>query len=108
LSADGFIGAIDFTYDNIGNRLTRTVDGQVDTYTYQPGTGRLAQITEANPAAFSYDASGNIIDIDIRVLIRKNSGIQLYRKMPAIRGKNLLPRACPTRIGLGERWLRFG
>ncbi len=69
LSADGVYGAIDFTYDDVGNRLTRTVDGQADTYTYQPGTSRLAQITGANPAAFSYDANGNITDIDSKTYI---------------------------------------
>jgi len=36
LSADGIFGTIDFTYDTVGNRLTRTVAGQIDTYTYQP------------------------------------------------------------------------
>jgi len=69
LSADGIFGTIDVTYDDVGNRLTRTVDSQVDTYTYQPGTGRLAQITGANPAVFSYDANGNITDIDSRIYV---------------------------------------
>lgn len=68
-SAEGIFGIIDFAYDDVGNRTTRTVDSQADTYTYQPGTGRLAQITGVNPATFSYDANGNITDIDSKTFV---------------------------------------
>jgi RHS repeat-associated protein len=85
LSADGIFGTIDFTYDNVGNRLTRTVDSQVDTYNYQPGASRISQITGANPAAFSHDTNGNITDIDSRTyvynqndrLVRVEEGIDI-------------------------------
>ncbi|MBW1695621.1 MAG: RHS domain-containing protein [Deltaproteobacteria bacterium] len=55
----GIFGTIDYTYDRVGNRLTRTVDGISDTYQYQPGGNRLSQITGANPRSFSYDFNGN-------------------------------------------------
>jgi len=49
LNADGIFGTIDFTYDNVGNRLTHTVAGQIDTYTYQPGTCDLPQYYHTFP-----------------------------------------------------------
>ena len=48
-SANGVYGAVSFTYDKIGNRLTRTVNGQTDTYQYTDGTSRLQVITGALP-----------------------------------------------------------
>jgi len=57
--ATGIFGTIGYTYDNVGNRLSRTVDGQTDTYQYQSGKNRLDQITGANPQGFTYDANGN-------------------------------------------------
>ena len=35
--AEGAYGTHAFTYDANGNRLTKTIDGQTDTYNYQPG-----------------------------------------------------------------------
>jgi len=69
LSAKAVFGAFDYTYDDVGNRLTRTNNGQVDTYAYQPGTNRLAQISGATPAAFSYDANGNITNIGSKTFV---------------------------------------
>ena len=68
-TASGVYGAISYTYDGTGNRLTRTIDAQTDTYGYVAGTNRLDQITGPNAAAFSYDANGNITDIDSRCYV---------------------------------------
>jgi len=37
-SASGIYGSIGYTYDKVGNRLTRTENGQTDTYEYLTGT----------------------------------------------------------------------
>ena len=58
--ATGIYGAIDYTYDKVGNRLTRTENGQTGTYQYIPGTNRLQQITGANPQSFTIDPAGNM------------------------------------------------
>jgi len=100
LSADGIYGAIGFTYDDVGNRLTRTDAGQVDTYTYQPGTNRLAQITGANPAAFSYDANGNITEIDGRTFVYSQNN----RLVRVEDGLDILGEY--TYNGLGQRQMK--
>ena len=48
-SATGPYGTIGYTYDDVGNRLTRTENGQLDNYSYFQGTNRLQQITGADP-----------------------------------------------------------
>jgi len=68
-TASGVYGSISYTYDGVGNRLTRAVDAQTDTYGYVAGTNRLDLITGPNAAAFTYDANGNITDIDARTFI---------------------------------------
>jgi RHS repeat-associated protein len=60
-SATGRYGAIAYTYDDVGNRLTRDTNGTVETYTYITGTNRLQQITGGqSPRTFAYDPNGNI------------------------------------------------
>lgn len=60
-SAEGRYGSIAYTYDDVGNRLTRTKNGVNETYTYFPGSNRLQEITGgAHPRTFTYDDNGNI------------------------------------------------
>jgi YD repeat-containing protein len=60
-SATGRYGSITYTYDDVGNRLTRNTNGVKETYTYFTGTNRLQQITGGpNPRTFAYDGNGNI------------------------------------------------
>ena len=59
-SATGAYGAIGYTYDDVGNRLTKTENGQTDTFQYIAGTNRLQQITGANPQSFTFDSAGNM------------------------------------------------
>jgi RHS repeat-associated protein len=68
-TASGIYGAITYTYDDVGNRSTRTVDAQTDTYTYVSGKNRLDYITGPNAASYSYDANGNITGIDTRTFV---------------------------------------
>jgi RHS repeat-associated protein len=58
-NATGKYGAIGYTYDAVGNRLTRSVNGVQDAYAYYPGTNRLRVITGAHPELFQYDIDGN-------------------------------------------------
>jgi len=69
VSAVGAYGTIGYTYDMVGNSLSRTINAQTDTYSYQPGTNRLAAISGTKPATFSYDANGKITEIDTKTLI---------------------------------------
>jgi YD repeat-containing protein len=60
-SGAGRYGTISYTYDDVGNRLTRDTNGTVETYTYSTGMNRLQQITGGtNPRTFAYDSNGNI------------------------------------------------
>ena len=63
LTATGVYGPISYTYDKVGNRLTRADNGQTETYSYITGTNKLLEITGTNPATFTYDANGNTTDI---------------------------------------------
>ncbi len=62
--ATGIYGTIGYAYDGVGNRLTRTVDGQTETYQYHPGTHRLQTITGALPSGFTFDDAGNMTATD--------------------------------------------
>ena len=59
-SAAGIYGTASYTYDKVGNRLTKTLNSETDNYAYTPATNRLGNITGANPQTFAYDANGNI------------------------------------------------
>ena len=60
-SATGRYGTIAYTYDDVGNRLTRNTNGVGETYAYVTGKNRLHDITEGpNPRTFEYDDNGNI------------------------------------------------
>ena len=59
-SAMGRYGTIGYTYDDVGNRLTRNTNGVNESYSYYTGTNSLYQITGGqDPRTFSYDANGN-------------------------------------------------
>lgn len=67
--ATNFVGTFEYTYDKVGNRLTRTVDTELETYTYYPNTNRLASTTVVDPVNFTQDAAGNTTDIGDMELI---------------------------------------
>lgn len=69
ISAEGRYGSISYTYDKVGNRVIRTVNGETENYSYISGTNRLQAISGANPVTFTYDASGNITGIGNKVLV---------------------------------------
>jgi hypothetical protein len=55
---------LDWTYDKTGNRLAETRNGTTSTYTYEPGTSRLATVTGGTPHVLAYDDSGNATRYD--------------------------------------------
>jgi RHS repeat-associated protein len=61
VGATGPYGKIAYTYDAVGNRLSKTTDGQTDTYTYEQGTNRLRAIEGARAKIFTYDPNGNTL-----------------------------------------------
>jgi RHS repeat-associated protein len=61
-SATGIFGAMAYTYDTVGNRLTRTrtgADPAQDSYTYYSGTNRLHAVTGTHAELIQYDDDGN-------------------------------------------------
>ncbi|TQV65794.1 LamG-like jellyroll fold domain-containing protein [Aliiroseovarius halocynthiae] len=62
-NATGAWDTLDFTYDGVGNRLTRSAtqsgNTSTDTYAYSSLSNRLQSITGDAPRSFTYDAAGN-------------------------------------------------
>ncbi len=61
-SASGIYGAIDYTYDKVGNRQSRTRTGTnpaQDSYHYDTGTNRLQTVVGDHAELIQYDADGN-------------------------------------------------
>jgi len=69
VGATGRYGVINYTYDKVGNRLTRGINGEIEAHAYIPGTNKLECITGPNPLDFSYDANGNTIGMGAKALI---------------------------------------
>jgi RHS repeat-associated protein len=67
--ASGRYGVISYTYDNGGNRLSRSLNGEVENLSYIQGTNRLHEITGVDFTPFTYDANGNTTVIGDRVLV---------------------------------------
>jgi RHS repeat-associated protein len=100
-SAAGRYGSISYTYDDVGNRLTRNTNGTVETYTYFTGTNSLQAVTGGqNPRTFSYDANGNITSDGTLTFIYDQSN-QLTE---VEQGANNV--ATYTYNGLGERAIK--
>jgi RHS repeat-associated protein len=66
--AEGPYGTIDYTYDGVGNRLTRVENTQTETYSYITGTNLLQDVTGTETVTYSHDANGNITGIGDKVL----------------------------------------
>lgn len=65
-SASGLYGSQSYTYDGVGNRLTRVIGGTTDTYAYSPTANQINTVTTgSNVRTFHYFASGQVSE-DIR------------------------------------------
>ena len=60
---------ISYSYDDNGNRLTRTIDAATETYAYAPDTNRIDNVSAANTVFYATDAAGKITGIDDRTLV---------------------------------------
>jgi len=59
--ADGPYGAVAFSYDLVGNRLSKTVGAAQTLYSYATDSHRLQLTTGADSVDYRYDAAGNLI-----------------------------------------------
>ena len=68
-SATGPWGSISYTYDDVGNRQSRTIDSVTDTYAYVTGKNVIDSITTSTGTIdYSNDDNGNITAIGDRTL----------------------------------------
>jgi Rhs family protein len=54
--------SISYTYDNVGNRLTKTQDGITTTYTYDENDRLIQENTPEATITYTYDNNGNTIE----------------------------------------------
>ncbi|WP_186072330.1 RHS repeat domain-containing protein [Burkholderia gladioli] len=61
-SANGQYGVQSYTYDAVGNRLTRTINATTETYAYASTSNKLTAVTTAvgSTRNFTYAASGQV------------------------------------------------
>jgi RHS repeat-associated protein len=60
--AQGPYGTIDYSYDGVGNRLSRSIGGDTETYAYSPSSHHLESVTDSSGATdYTYDAAGNTL-----------------------------------------------
>jgi YD repeat-containing protein len=97
-SAKGIYGNVEYTYDKVGNRLSRTTNGQTESYTYYPQTNRLQQIIDpVETVTHYYDANGNITGIgNQRLVYNQNNRLIQVEDNSIVLGKY-------TYNGLGQR-----
>ncbi|UCH20978.1 MAG: RHS repeat protein [Deltaproteobacteria bacterium] len=70
ITAKGVYGTIDYTYDKVGNRLTRAVNGRTESLTYYTDTNKLARFTGPDAQIeYTYDPNGNVTGIGNKTLI---------------------------------------
>lgn len=95
--AEGRYGEADYTYDQVGNRLTRTMNGQAEAYTYGADSNRIDEITGDDPVSFTLDAAGNVTAMGDRTLVYN----QHHRLVRVEEGTEVLGEY--TYNGLGQR-----
>ena len=65
ISANGPVyGSYGYTYDLAGNRIGRSQGAMNESYTYAPGSNRLASVSGSAVRGFTYDAAGNAVNDD--------------------------------------------
>ena len=95
--AQGDYGVIGYTYDDVGNRITKTHNGVTNTYSYVTGTNRIDQITGESTINYTYDDNGNITGINDKVLIyNQNNRLIRVEKNSDVLGEY-------TYNGMGQR-----
>ena len=98
--AEGPWGIIDYTYDDVGNRQTKTVDGVTETYAYVTGTNIIESVTNGESTNYIHDANGNITGINNKILIyNQNNRLIRVEEDSATLGEY-------TYNGLGQRIIK--
>jgi len=98
--AEGPYGIIDYTYDAVGNRLTKVENDHTEAYNYITGTNKLNEITDAETIPYTHDANGNIIGIGNKTLIYNQNN----RLIRVEENGNILGEY--TYNGLGQRVIK--
>ncbi|MFC1533671.1 RHS repeat-associated core domain-containing protein [Thermodesulfobacteriota bacterium] len=98
--AEGTYGVIGYTYDDVGNRLTKTKGSVTDTYAYIPGTNVLDTVTNGETTVYTHDANGNITAIGNKILTYNQNN----RLIMVEEGGNTLGEY--TYNGLGQRIIK--
>jgi len=100
IRAGGIYGTIEYTYDKVGNRLTRSINDQTETYRYFPGSNRLSEVGGAPALSYTYDLNGNITGVDDKTLIyNQNNRLIQVKKNGTVLGEY-------NYNGMGQRILR--
>ncbi len=89
---------IDYTYDDVGNRLTKTEGCATDDYNYYPGTNKLNEVvTDTDTVTYTYDLNGNITGIgDMVLTYNQNNRLAMVEEDSVVLGEY-------TYNGLGQR-----
>jgi RHS repeat-associated protein len=91
---------IDYTYDDVGNRLTEGIDDDSYTYSYIPGTNIIDTVTDTDTIIYTHDANGNIISIGNKILTyNQNNRLISVEENSVILGEY-------TYSGLGQRIIK--
>lgn len=77
-SSGATLSTYQYTYDNLGNILTKTINGTTTTFTYNAAN----EITQEGPTNFSYDGNGNETGNSTGLAITYNTGDQATSMTP--------------------------
>jgi len=92
---------MDYTYDDVGNRLTKTEGSVTDDYNYYPGTNKLNEVvTDTDTVTYTYDLNGNITGIgDMVLTYNQNNRLVMVEEDSVTLGEY-------TYNGLGQRIIK--
>jgi RHS repeat-associated protein len=88
---------MDYTYDDVGNRLTEVINDNSYTYSYVPGTNIIDTVTDTDTIIYTHDANGNITGIGNKVFTyNQNNRLVMVEEDSVVLGEY-------TYNGLGQR-----
>jgi RHS repeat-associated protein len=99
-TAEDAWGVMDYTYDDVGNRLTEVTDTSSDTYAYVTGTNLLSSVTGTDNISYTYDDNGNITGMGTKTLNYNEDN----RLVSVVESANTLGEY--TYNGLGQRIIK--
>jgi RHS repeat-associated protein len=96
-TAEDAWGEIDYTYDDVGNRLTEITDDASNAYAYTTGTNLLTSVMDTVATTYTHDVNGNITGIGTKILTYNDDN----RLVSVVQGGTTLGEY--TYNGLGQR-----